>query len=246
LLNAVDLNVDSLGRKVADLAREKLHLADARLRPEHDYASLPLCVIDAVFSIAANYELVTKPTVIRFANAQCPPWPLYGRRRSFEHSVSDATRVMGGFRPQTLAADVFKNRQRTSTRHGILKAEACLLFLGALSDFGIDRFSDLSSDKLTAAEIQIRKIPGQNISYDYFNLLAGAQTVKPDRMIIRFVGDAVGNPMITPSVAKAAVVSASQILSEEFGHLDVRLLDSEIWSYESQKAAQKRRRIKRK
>lgn len=239
------MDSDNHARIVADSAREKLDLANARLRPEHDYASLPLCVVDAVFSIAARYEAVTKPTVIRFAQAQMPEWPLYGRGVSFEHSVSDAIGSLDRFSPEELANTVFKNRQRTSTRSGILKAEASLLFMKALLKAGIERYSDLAAERLMGAEIGIRKVPGQNISYDYFTLLAGGQTVKPDRMIVRFVADALGAQMVTPAVAKEATIGAARILQREFRHVDVRLLDSEIWSYESARAARGRRRPNR-
>lgn len=230
-------------KMVAECAREKLDLANARLRPEHDYASLPLCVIDAVFSIAARYEAVTKPTVIRFAQSHTPHWPLYGRGSSLEHSVSDAIRSMSGVAPLYLAEHVFRNRQRTSTRNGILKAEASFLFMKALLYAGIDRFCDLTAERLVAAEIEIRKVPGQNISFDYFTLLAGTQMVKPDRMIIRFVADALGTSTVTPIFAKEATIAAAGILQREFEHVDVRLLDSEIWSHESAKAASKRRKL---
>lgn len=230
---------------VAEAARARLDLATARLRPEHDYASLPFCVIDAVFSIAARYEAVTKPTVVRFAQAQVPEWPLYGRGVCVEHSVSDAIGSLDPFSPGELANTVFKNRQRTSTRNGIRKAEASLLFMKALLNAGIDRYSDLTAERLMAAEVDIRKVPGQNVSYDYFVLLAGGQTVKPDRMIVRFVADAVGVPMVTPAVAKEATIGAARILQNEFRHVDVRLLDSEIWSYESARAARGRGRADR-
>lgn len=235
---------DNYARMVAEAAKAQLDLANARLRPEHDYASLPLCVVDAVFSIAARYEAVTKPTVIRFAQAQLPEWPLYGRGNSLEHSVSEAIKSLDRFSPEQLADTVFKNRQRTSTRNGILKAEASLLFMKALLNAGIDRYSDLTAERLAGAEIDIRKVSGQNISYDYFVLLAGGQTVKPDRMIVRFVAEALSAPTVAPTTAKEATIGAAQILQKEFRHVDVRLLDSEIWSHESAKAARGRRRPK--
>lgn len=111
----------------------------------------------------------------------------------------------------------------------------------ALLNAGIDRYSDLTAERLVRAEIDIRKLPGQNISYDYFTLLAGGQTVKPDRMIVRFVADALSVRTIAPAVAKEATVGAARILQKEFRHVDVRLLDSEIWSYESARAARGRR-----
>lgn len=236
------MDITRYAELVAEAARARLDLTNARLRPEHDHATLPLCVIDAVFSIAARYEAVTRPTVARFAQGQVPEWPLYGRGVSFEHSVSEAITSLDRFSPEELANTVFKNRQRTSTRNGILKAEASLLFMKALLNAGIDRYSDLTAERLVGAGIDIRKVPGQNISYDYFVLLAGGQTVKPDRMIVRFVADALCVPTVTPATAKEATIGAAQILQKEFRHVDVRLLDSEIWSYEIGKGSSRRRR----
>lgn len=93
------MDMMTCAQMVANSARAKLDLANARLHPEHDCASLPLCVIDAVFSIAARYEAVTKPTVVRFAKAQVPEWPLYGRGASFEHSLSDAIKSLESCSP---------------------------------------------------------------------------------------------------------------------------------------------------
>lgn len=215
------MNISRSAQLGAEAARARLDLANARLRPEHDYSSLPLCAVDAVFSIAARYEAVTKPTVMRFAKAQAPEWPLYGRGVSFEHSVSDAVRSLDRFSAPALADTIFKNRQRTSTRNGILKAEASLLFMKALLNSGINRYSDLSAERLMRAEIDIRKVPGQNISYDYFVLLAGGQTVKRDRMIVRFVAHAFGRSDGHTSPNPAKGVSACRCPTTRFRDLVV-------------------------
>ncbi|EKS29920.1 Uncharacterised protein [Afipia felis] len=136
-----------------------------------------------------------------------------------------------------LAGTVFRNRQRTSTKSGILKASACRQFAKALYNSGINKFADITDERIANAEIAVRMIKGQNISFDYFKLLAGAQMVKPDRMIIRFAEEASGIPSITPTVAKQATIAAAAILNKEFPHIDVRLLDSELWSFESLKSA---------
>lgn len=82
---------------VAEAARTKLNLAGARLRDEHFYASLPLCVIDAVFSIGVKYE-GTKRTVIRWAEAQQPPWPL-DRRKTVANDFFQSRRPSSIFMP---------------------------------------------------------------------------------------------------------------------------------------------------
>ncbi len=80
-----------------------------------------------------------------------------------------------GLAPEDAADALFGNRQRTSTRSGILKAEAVRRFALALRDAGIDEFPDLDDDRLAKAEAIARTIPGQRsgISFDYFRMLAG-------------------------------------------------------------------------
>jgi hypothetical protein len=63
-----------LAECVAKAARSRLPLQDAAFGDEHEYASLPLCVIDAVFSIGVKYAS-TKLVPPRWAAAQATPWP---------------------------------------------------------------------------------------------------------------------------------------------------------------------------
>ncbi|HXB76528.1 MAG TPA: hypothetical protein VNX23_03795 [Bradyrhizobium sp.] len=236
----------SLSELVAESARDKLDLAKAKLRPEHFYASLPLCIVDAVFSIGVKYTGTTQ-TVIRWAKAQNPEWPLYERGVSFEHTVSDFVEAVRPFTAEALAETIFENRQRTSTKGGILKAEAVRQFALALRETGIERFSDIQkSEHLEMAEARIRKIKGQSsgISFDYFTLLAGNQMVKADRMIVRFVAEAAGVDSVSPREAKEATIGAARILQAEYPHVDTRLLDSEVWGFESAKAAARKRKLR--
>lgn len=231
------------GEKVADLARVVLNLADAKLRDEHFYASVPLCVIDAVFSIGVNY-VATRRTVLRWASRQNPAWPIDRRTSSVEHTVSDLLAALGDRTDLELALGQFGNRQRTSSRNGILKAEAVRLFALALKEAGIDSFADLEdSEKVGRAEAMVKTIKGQRsgISFDYFALLAGHELVKADRMVCRFVADALGLHEVGPTVAKQAVLEAAAILARQFPHVTPRLLDSEIWGYQSAKGRQRGR-----
>jgi hypothetical protein len=238
--------VTDLSERVADLAKHKLNLAVAKLRDEHFYASLPLCIIDAVFSIGVKYE-GTKRTVVRWARSQNPQWALDRRLSGEEHGVSDFIRTLETMTADELANGPFGNRQRTSSRSGILKTDAIRQFAIALQQVGIERFDDIKdANKLTSAESLVTKIAGQRsgISFDYFVLLAGNELVKADRMICRFVADAAQVDTVSPGVAKEAVIGAAKLLKVDFPHLDTRLLDSEIWSYESQKAANRKKRRK--
>jgi hypothetical protein len=167
--------VSDIGAKVAELARQRLDLAGATLRDEHFYASLPLCAIDAVFSIGVRYT-ATRSTVVRWAQSQIPQWAIDRRLSAENRSVSEFIAALGTATADELASGPFGNRQRTSSRNGILKAEAVRQFAMALRSAGIERFADIGDEnKLLLAESTIRQIPGQKsgISFDYFLLLAG-------------------------------------------------------------------------
>jgi hypothetical protein len=69
--------------------------------------------------------------------------------------------------------------------------------------------------------------------------------VKADRMIMRFVADAMSLERVTPQIARLVTIDAAKLLQIEFPHVDTRLLDSEIWSFESRKAASTSMRTRR-
>jgi len=108
----------------------------------YEYASVPPCVIDAVFSIGVRYES-TERTVTEFCERH--HWQRDGRGRTKEHTVSEFVKILEPYenRWEEMADHVFRNRQRTSTRSGILKAEATFKFAKALQQFGIETFADL-------------------------------------------------------------------------------------------------------
>jgi hypothetical protein len=203
-----------LAKCVANAARTKLPLGDAAFGDQHEYASLPLCIIDAVFSIGVKYAS-TKLVPPRWAEAQIPAWPIYRRGAIIEHSISDFLKALDSLPSDRLAASVFKNRQRTSSKNGILKAEAVRQFAMALRDSGVERFSDCKGvATLEAAEALVRQtIKGQRsgMSFDYFRILVGQETVKADRMVCRFVACAAGLDHVAPTDAKLAVICGNCI-----------------------------------
>ena len=240
------MDVD-LAKRCADLARASLELTGAELRDAHYYASMPLCVIDAVFSIGVRYSSTAR-AVQRFADHQEPKWPVFDRRRMTSQAVPEKTvacliAALEGRPPVDTAEMIFKNHQRTSPRNGILKSQAVLEFAKALSRSGIEVFEDLTDDqKVATAREQVLRIKGQNsgISFDYFLLLAGSDNhVKADRMVRRFVSRAKCGPGVAPSelnvppkVAFTAVVTAARLLKRDFPNMTPRLLDSLIWAHE--------------
>ena len=188
--------------------------------------SLALCVIDAVWSMGVRYGGVRR-VVSRYLAARSAE-DADGHQDGVRELLDQVTRRGG---PDEFAA-AMDNRGRTSTRSGILKADAVTRCARVLLEHGIDSAAELRSapdEKRSAAELAWRAVPGQRsgISWRYLRLLAGIAEVKPDRMITRFVARVTGSTP-TPDRAAALVAAVAQHLE-----VDVRGLDHRIWRYES-------------
>lgn len=213
-------------RLIAALRRD-LALDQLTLPPEYFYASLPLCVIDSVFSIGVRYEGVRR-TVARWC--AFAGWPQFRGAGAAENSISDFLAVCANRSDEALADVAFGNRQRTSAKSGILKAEAARRFAEVLQANGAERLG-LTDDPARNAQIAqaVRCIPGQGsgISFEYFLMLAGSDRfVKADRMICRYVGRALGHPApVQPELARDLLTSAA----DELG-IAPRTLDYGVWS----------------
>ena len=215
---------------------------DLQLPKEYSYASLPLCVIDSVFSMGVKYKNAQK-AVDKFCALQV--WAIFkdvneeSGTVSNGETVSDFVELLSPHSPESRADNIFGNRQRTSTRSGILKAEAVLQFATVLRDHGIQKLGDTEDLSLNdKIEKRIREIPGQSsgICFKYFLMLAGSeQFVKADRMICRYVTRALGRPAPTnPAVAQRLLVAAaSELLHEpQYGDVTPRTLDYAVWSFQ--------------
>lgn len=220
-------------------ASQVLSLADASLPHEYYYSSLSLCVIDAVYSIGVKYEGV-QAVVRRYCQYFNIP-----EFRSVESIVppedaQDSLLVLcdriSSFGAARMASEVFDNRQRTSTKNGILKAEAIARFAAALIEHGINYLQDIHWPLPEGLEDAIRAIPGQRtgISLQYFWMLAGSDDlIKPDRMVLRFLSDALQRE-ISLNEAQPVLSATTQALKVAYPHLTPRLLDHAIWSYQRQ------------
>ncbi len=220
-----------------------LKLETANLGSEYGYACLPLCVIDAVWSIGVRYGGV-KNVVSRYS----AHFDLRSDSVREQHCLSDLVGAIQSHGVAWFTKEVFQNAQRTSTRSGILKAEAVFLFASALHRHGINRIEDMP--KITQYENladEIKKpyaqelltIPGQRsgVSLFYFYMLTGSSgIVKPDRMVNGFLKDALGRE-VTNDDSQHLLSHVSRHLTADFPLMTPRMLDHEIWKYQSGRAA---------
>jgi hypothetical protein len=183
--------------------------------------SLALCTIDAIWSIGIRYSNVKR--VIARYRAVSPD--------ADAHNLDDLLAAVD----QAGGTDGWRSsvgtRHRTSTRGGIFKADAVVQAAASLRSCGLNSTTDVRSateQTLTEAEAAWRSIRGQRsgISWHYL-LLTGAEEVKPDRMICRFIERATG-AYPSPPEARALVRAAAAALQ-----VSPRTLDHRIWQRQS-------------
>jgi len=144
-------------------------------------------------------------------------------------------RLQNGYTYETL----FENCQRTSSKNGILKAEAVHSFANALLAAGINQPSDLRNHtKLAEAEKLVKRIPGQGpgTTFTYFLMLAGEDDfVKSDTHIRRFVSDALSidwRNLVSADRAANLVTETARRFAVSFPGLTPAKLDHAIWAYQ--------------
>ena len=102
-----------------------LDLTNLAQAEEYGYQNLPLCIIDAVFSIGVKYQSTENAvkrfcehfSITRLSEKELAP-------QSEQLSLSSFIQFHQDFTFQEMAEKVYQNKQRTSTRNGILKTEA--------------------------------------------------------------------------------------------------------------------------
>ncbi|MHA5218531.1 hypothetical protein [Dysosmobacter sp. Phy] len=224
------MKVDSL----CTACESTLDLASASLSPSYYYDSLPYCIIDAVFSIGVKYT--STQNVVK---SYCTYYGLreYNTEQDHygdTHTVSQLIEHIESVGIEKSADVIFKNHQRTSSRSGILKADAVLRFARVLQKYGIETLADITAKGIPfEAEQEILRIPGQQsgLSLRYFYMLSGDDSqAKPDRHVLRFLKENTGNDYSIPQ-ARDVLGNVVELLKEKYPNLTVRLLDYSIWDY---------------
>ena len=217
---------------------EQTELEETVLAEEYRYASLPLCVVDAVFSIGVRYTSTQKVV----ANlCKYTSWPRLAdsryNRGGGHQLLTDLIVVFEQIGVERMAQEVFQNRQRTSSRSGVLKSEAVFKFCRALAQAGINDFLDFEPDRKDYAEAMILGLPGQSsgIAFDYFMMLAGDDNlIKADRMVQRYVEKALSLDTVPQPRQTAILVrlAAKELHRRGFDWTPLKL-DYAIWKNQS-------------
>lgn len=194
------------------------------------YPSVALCLLDSVYSIGVRYSGVV----------------------GFLQRYSELREKQGGAAERDKPADLVESidqvggvdkfaeetscRWRTSTRSGILKAEAARDLAEILNRAGLHTVEDVR-EQLGTVELQEASpvksewlsVRGQRsgLTWNYFLMLARVQGVKADRMIIRYVSRALDRHVKQEEAATLVRGVAERM------DVDTIRLDHAIWRKES-------------
>lgn len=198
------------------------------------YKSLPICIIDAVFSIGVNYRSVEKSIehFIKYFNLNIAREYPIGQ----EYTIEDFINHINAFSSFQEAADkCFNNHQRTSTHKGILKAEACYLVAKVCQKRGINTLDDFRTYPNKAEldnDICNVKGQGSGIMLKYLYMLAGdSHTIKPDRHLLNFIKKGLGVVSVSHNEAQTIIEETVKLLKPNYPKLTERFLDVIIWEY---------------
>ncbi|MGY1884139.1 hypothetical protein ACI799_02385 [Blastococcus sp. SYSU DS0753] len=193
-------------------------VAVLRPRPrEQRWASLSACVLDAVWSIGARYDGVVAPLVRRVLEDRATGALLTSSVP--EEDAYPLDRFLDRFPDEHALLAVARNRQRTSTRGGVTKAQAVLGYTRVLLDHGIRDLDGanraLATPPLLASiENGMRRVRGEGrygIRRGYFWMLCGDDArIKPDRMVLRWLAP---HGVRDPEVAQQLLIDVAAFLS---------------------------------
>lgn len=212
-------------KQLADYCRAKLPLAEIEVSSGAAYPNLPLCIIDTIYSINVRYTS-TQNTVNRFIEYFSIPE---------QFSVNEFLALYEKHDIEFMTRQVYQNAQRTSTRNGILKAEAVRRVAEILHKYDVGDLADVEKViNNPDFEAEYKKIPGQNsgVSLHYFYILVGVENeVKPDRMVIRFIEEALQR-VVKVEECHPLLVKVCELLKADYPNLTPRSLDHEIWKFQ--------------
>lgn len=188
------------------------------------YYSLPICIIDCIYSLRTKYFSVCVPVVKRYASAY-----LHDNCRSHNDSILDFIKhidELGGY--EKFAETVLKNNQKLSGR---LKSEICYELAKKLLTLNINTLEDFQNySNIAILEAVIKSIKGIGpAGLNYLFMLAGdSNRCKPDVHIHNCLRDACGTD-ISDEECQILFTDAVAVLRHEFPNLTVRKLDGIIW-----------------
>ena len=217
---------DSYAKALADYC-DKNSRFDLNKPVSQAYKSLPICLIDCVYSLRSQYNSVTVPIVKRYAQTF-----LNGDPFSADDTISrflENVQKCGGVK--AFGKDILKSKNKLGGKVAIPKENiVCKIaeYLKALKIETIQDFKFFECQELLS--VVLYGVKGMNnAGVNYLFMLAGdSNRCKPDVHIHHAIKDACGQD-VSDDECQELFVGAVEILKKKYPSLSVRQLDGIIW-----------------
>lgn len=202
------------------------------IEPEGYRNSIALCVIDSIYSTGSHYT-----SVIKVIAKYCA----YRRAQGGEpttDTADDLLRTFDELGDSVAWAQMVNNVKPAHTGTGaLLKAEVIYQAAQMLTNLGNSTTEQLASTHSDQdARERLMKawkgLPSQSsgVTFNYFLILAGYQSVKPDRMILKFMDEHTKLDISTMTTTKATELISRVARAYP---TEPRKLDHVIWRFAS-------------
>ncbi len=229
-----------IGKRLADAFQEICAAPDDLLYPG-GFRDSGLAVISAVFSIQAKDQSVRK-VVAKFAEERGLDVAALGENLSEDaYPIERLSVDLAGLTPDELVVDVFGSTAK-SPRAGRTKAELVQEVAGALVGIGVHSRADVemlaSGERYDTQKKAWIGVHGLGwVTFEYFRLLCGAETAKPDVMIHRWL-TATLSQTHDGTTALALIRLLTEELSDRWKRdVSTRAVDHTIWFHQSEREA---------
>lgn len=193
---------------------------------------ISIALVDAVFSMSARYEAANGKGVGGRVRALLSAW------NASDSNPANSLRILATIDEESLR-DIMGNGKvapgRTSERYKSLAVKEAAI---KISQLHIDSAEDVRTrlqadpgflDKLQSA---YTSLPGLGkVTFEYFLMLLGIPGVKADRMIIRFVRNALGRDNVGAKEARQAIIDAHAVW-EKTHEGSLIELEHAIWRFQ--------------
>lgn len=200
----------------------------------YDYKSLPICLIDCIYSLRAKYFAVCVPVTDRYVKKY-----MNNNRSAEGDTLKDfINRVDAEGGCIEFADNVLKNKQKLVQRY---KSEICYEIAQTLIGLNVNTLAEFKAGNPELIEKTVKSIRGVGpAAINYLFMLAGDQNrCKPDVHIHRCTKDALGKD-VSDNECQELCKGAVEILKINYPSLTVRKLDNIIWQvYQSRKKPRK-------
>lgn len=193
--------------------------------------SMALGIVDSIYSTGSHYQ-----SVINVVHAYCE----YRRAQNadpYHDGPAELLRTFEELGGSDKWASRMNNRKPASTSpHAVLKAEVVRQAAELLKDHNVLSPTDLGPwtalDGFSPLQKAWKALPSQSsgITLNYLFILAGYQSIKPDRMIWRFIYD--HTSLTEGQITNSQAVDLIKMVAAGYP-TEARKLDHVIWRYAS-------------